>query len=147
MTLIINSLSRAWQFSCLKIKGKTLKKYKTYKRKYFQLLFSRWVYYMTFCIKGIYTKLTQYFQLLQSIVIEAMKNYTQHYHIFINNCTDPQLMVKAELCQRNSLDICLKRSTVQFSTYLWIPLYHVRFTLVLCVFKYLKYPRLVIFSK
>lgn len=30
---------------------------------------------MTFYIKGIYIKLTQYFQLLYSVVIKDMKNY------------------------------------------------------------------------
>lgn len=38
----------------------------------------RWMYYVIFFfiyIKGIYIKLTQYFQLLYSMVIKAMKNY------------------------------------------------------------------------
>lgn len=58
-----------------KNKDGTLKKYKTYKRKSFQLVLPRWMYYMTFYIKYIYIKLTQYFQLLYSMVIKDMKNY------------------------------------------------------------------------
>lgn len=44
-------------------------------RKSFPLVLSGWMYYMTFYIKGIYIKLTQYFQLLYSMVIKDMKNY------------------------------------------------------------------------
>lgn len=141
MTLIISNLDLGWQVSGFKIKDGTLKKYQTYKRKSLRLVLSRWMYYVTFYINGIYIKLTQYFQLLYSMVIKDMKNYMYQYHIFINNCTT--LTIKVELYQRSWLYICLQTNIVQFSTYLWIPLYHVTLTLVLHVFKCLKCLRLL----
>lgn len=52
-------------------------------------------------------------------------------------------MSRVESRQRNWLYICLQRNIVQFSTYLWVPFYHVTFTLVLNVFKCLKCLRLL----
>lgn len=139
---MLSNLGLGWQVSGLKTKDGTLKKYKTYKRKSLQLVLFRWMYYVIFFyIKGIYIKLTQYFQLLYSMVIKDMKNYMSQYHVFINNCTT--LTIKVELCQRNRLYVCLQRNIVQFSTYLWIPLYRVTLTLVLHVFKCLKCLRLL----